>query len=90
MWQLWTTSAVRMIVRMRGFLLILSFFALVGVGVGLLVMTTKAFGATEHMAEAFALGYWPLLIGVVALAGIAICLAVDEARKDIVARLERQ
>lgn len=68
---------------MRGFLLILGFFALLGVGGGVL-MLVYAMGRSYEVAGAATL---PMLIGVIALVGVTVTLAVDEARKDIIARL---
>lgn len=73
---------------MRTFLAVLLVLAAGGLGGGVLLAGTKAFGATDT-AGGFLAGSVPFLIGTVALVGVTLVLAIDEARKDQVAALAR-
>lgn len=68
---------------MRVWVLILAVFSVLGIGSGLLLLVASI-GRSYEMAVGASL---PLLFGVVSTSGLVITLAVDEARKDIIARL---
>jgi hypothetical protein len=69
---------------MRGLVLVLFIAALLFTGGGLLVMLTKGFYSTD-IGSAIIVGIALVGVGLIPLSGVTVCLAVDEARKDIVA-----
>lgn len=72
---------------MKGLVLTLFVFSILFIGGGLLVMLTRGFGTLGWM-EGFGVSLMPIIFGFVPLSGVAICLAVDESRKEIVAALK--
>lgn len=74
---------------MKGLVLVLFVAAILLVGGGMMVMLTKGF-STAETGDAIGLGIGLAVLGMIPLSGVAICLAVDEARKDILAALRKE
>lgn len=74
---------------MKTFASVLFVFAMGGIGVALLVLATNGFHQATSFSETLMMAVIPSLLGIVALSGVTVSLAVDEARKDQVARLDR-
>lgn len=70
---------------MKGLALILFTLAIIGMGCGVVLFIYIS--GSRGIAEAAASAWLPTLIGVVALSGVTVTLAVDEARRDIVSKL---
>lgn len=73
---------------MKGLVLTLFVFSILFIGGGLLVMLTRGFG-TLQWREVFGVSLMPIVFGFVPLSGVAVCLAVDEARRDVLAAMRK-
>ena len=74
---------------MKTFAGLLLFFALGGLGIALVILATNGFHQAKSMSEAMSYAVIPTLIGIIALSGVTIAMAVDESRKEQVARLDK-
>ncbi len=69
---------------MKGLVLTLFVFSLLFVCGGILVILTRGFYAAD-MSTALAIGIGLVGLGLAPLSGVAVCLVIDEARRDVVA-----
>lgn len=75
---------------MRAFLAVLLLLTAAGLGLGALILFTQALGSAKSFADAAYASAMPFLIGTVALVGVTVTLAIDESRKDVVAKLDKR
>lgn len=74
---------------MRTFLGPLLIIALMGICAGALVGFTRAFGTMHSMGDSLMVGAFPFLIGTVALAAVEVTSAINQARTEQIAAIER-
>lgn len=74
---------------MKTFAGVLLCFALGGIGCSLLVLATNGFHQSKTISDTMGYAFFPLLLGLISLSGVTIAMAVDESRKDQVARLDK-
>jgi Na+-driven multidrug efflux pump len=65
-------------------------FAALTIGMGLIVIFTMNFGNTKNVSDAVESGLLIMGMGVPAIAGLTIVFAIDDARKQILAVMEKR
>lgn len=74
---------------MKTFAGVLYLFAVGGMGLGLVMLATKAFQQAHTFADTLGYALIPMVLGLIAWSGVTITMAIDEAKVDQAARLDR-